>query len=209
MEAYLAASDTVRQQGEQEAIAMAEAAYNYSQIEKRNARIEQENLRQQNWIIGLFILLLMSSSAIGLYAYISKQKHRFLCFNLQTYKEKLLILQQKQDQQTASANWNALREDFFPNGSHQNLSEDKWREMTTRIRTIAPDFKRKLIELCKMDEHSYRMCALIKMELRPAEIADILCLTKSAISNQRKRLYKKAFGEDGSPDDWDEIVRAI
>lgn len=113
MEAYLAASDTVRQQGEQEAIAMAEAAYNYSQIEKRNARIEQENLRQQNWIIGLFILLLMSSSAIGLYAYISKQKHRFLCFKLQTYKEKLLILQQKQDQQTASANWNALREDFF------------------------------------------------------------------------------------------------
>lgn len=65
------------------------------------------------------------------------------------------------------------------------------------------------MELCKMDEHSYRMCALIKMELRPAEIADILCLTKSAISNQRKRLYKKAFGEDGSPDDWDEIVRAI
>lgn len=206
---FLENSDSVRLQGEQEATAMAKAAYDYNLIEKENARIEKENISQRYWLVLLLSLLALGGLVGCILVYMNKQKRRFMRFKLQAYKEKLLEEQVKRDRARTSANWRALREDYFPSGSHQNLSEEKWEELKDHIKTTAPDFKEKLSELCKMDDWSYRICILIKMELTPMEIADAMCLSKSAISNHRKRLYKKAFGIDGSPKDWDEIVKGI
>ena len=54
-----------------------------------------------------------------------------------------------------------------------------------------------------------QVCLLIKIGVPPTQIAYITSHTKQAITSIRKRLYKKVFNMDGSPEDWDIFISSM
>lgn len=209
LDIFLKNYDIARQQREQEASAVAKAAYDYSSLEREKVRVEHLNLLQKGGLIALFVLL-VGTCCYG-YAYYSviKQKRKFFRLKLRTYQERLLFLEQEKESKGGNADTAILRETFFPNNAHGKLSIEKWNELMLQFNQVEPQFKNRVLELCEMDDRAFRMCLLIKLGLSPTAIAHIMCISTSAISNQRKRLYYRAFGKNGNPNDWDEIIRKL
>jgi hypothetical protein len=50
---------------------------------------------------------------------------------------------------------------------------------------------------------------LLKLRVKPADIALVLKKDKSSISSIRSRLYRKVFDKPGTGKDWDEFVQTL
>ncbi len=87
-----------------------------------------------------------------------------------------------------------------PNG-RKRLSEDEWRQLAEAVNAVYPGFDSKLAELCKMSTADYRLCLLVKIEMSPSAMAQILVKTSSGITSARAKLFKRAFGTSGGAAD--------
>ena len=67
--------------------------------------------------------------------------------------------------------------------------------------SISVIFGNALIEL--------RICYLIKISVKVTDMAKILGRSKPSVSSSRKRLYKKIKGEDGTPNELDELIAGL
>ena len=52
----------------------------------------------------------------------------------------------------------------------------------------------------------FRICLGIKFGLEPGQIAVLVSCNKQAVSSARSRMYRKAFGKDDTPDDFDQFI---
>lgn len=95
-----------------------------------------------------------------------------------------------------------------PNG-RKRLSEDEWRQLAEAVNAVYPGFDSKLAELCKMSTADYRLCLLVKIEMSPSAMAQILVKTSSGITSARAKLFKRAFGTSGGAADWDGVIRSL
>ena len=95
-----------------------------------------------------------------------------------------------------------------PNG-RKRLSEDEWRQLAEAVNAVYPGFDSKLAELCKMSTADYRLCLLVKIEMSPSAMAQILVKTSSGITSARAKLFKRAFGTNGGAADWDGVIRSL
>lgn len=95
-----------------------------------------------------------------------------------------------------------------PNG-RKRLSEDEWRQLAEAVNAVYPGFDSKLAELCKMSTADYRLCLLVKIEMSPSAMAQILVKTSSGITSARAKLFKRAFGTDGGAADWDGVIHSL
>lgn len=77
------------------------------------------------------------------------------------------------------------------------------------INEVYPTFIEKLTRLVNMNNQDFRICLLTKAGFKPLEISKLTSHSPQAISTSRKRLYKKIFGKEGSPNDWDEYIKSI
>jgi predicted transcriptional regulator len=50
---------------------------------------------------------------------------------------------------------------------------------------------------------------LIKMEVSPSNIADLMAISKSAVSQNRLRMQQKVFDGEGTAKDWDKFVLSL
>jgi hypothetical protein len=50
---------------------------------------------------------------------------------------------------------------------------------------------------------------LIKIGIKPVDIAYLTSHTEEAISSTRRRLYERAFHKKGKPSDWDKTILSI
>ena len=90
------------------------------------------------------------------------------------------------------------------------LTEKDWKDIEAKIEENFPGFKIRLFGLySRLSEHEYKICLLLKLEFKPIEIASLTLHSKESVASTRRRLYEKVFKCKGSPNDWDEIIRAI
>ena len=87
------------------------------------------------------------------------------------------------------------------------LSEEEWKEIEQNMDVVYDNFTDRLQELTKLSEIERHLCCLIKMEIRPSAIAEILCRQKGSITMARKRLGKKILRKDCSAEDFDAFIR--
>lgn len=92
---------------------------------------------------------------------------------------------------------------------NKKLSTEDWQSLDEEVNSHYPEFKERISELCKISDSEYKVCLLLKIEVKPAGIAVLTSKTKSAISVMRKRLYFKAFGKEETPEKWDEFIRSL
>lgn len=98
---------------------------------------------------------------------------------------------------------------FFHQAEQEELKvqEEDWDALRTAIDIAYPQFIERLYELCpKLSQRELYICYLIKLSLNCMSMTRILICTPSAISQARKRLYKKMSGRDGTGEDLDKLI---
>lgn len=98
---------------------------------------------------------------------------------------------------------------FFHRAEQEELKVQQadWDELHIAIDTAYPEFTDRLYELCpKLSQRELHICYLIKLSLSYMSMTRILACTPSAITQTRKRLYKKISGREGTGEDLDKII---
>lgn len=140
-------------------------------------------------------------------------------------EEKLLKLQQERleldNQLIKTREYERLiRKDFFVNssiykyfhdaadeGSLTKINEENWLALAHEIDKAFDNFTNRLKALYPLiTEHELRLCCLIKANISPRGMAQILCISASAISNGRARLYKKICNKEGNGEMLDKLI---
>ena len=91
----------------------------------------------------------------------------------------------------------------------KKLTAEDWQLLDEEVNSHYPEFKERISELCKISDSEYKVCLLLKIGVSPKDIATLTIKTKSAISVMRKRLYTKTFGNNATPEMWDEFIRSL
>ncbi len=91
----------------------------------------------------------------------------------------------------------------------KRLSREDWENLDIEVNRHFPDFRKVLLETCGINDYEYKICLLIKINISPVGIAIFVNKTKAAVSLVRKRLCKKVFNHDASPNEWDDFIRSL
>ena len=85
-----------------------------------------------------------------------------------------------------------------------------WSRIENEIEALSPGFKEKLQTLYPdFSEFEYHLCLLIRLGMRPVDMAGLTAHTKESVASARRRMYEKVFRKKGSPGDWDAIVLSL
>lgn len=85
-----------------------------------------------------------------------------------------------------------------------------WSRIENEIEALSPGFKEKLQALYPdFSEFEYHLCLLIRLGMRPVDMAGLTAHTKESVASARRRMYEKVFRKKGSPGDWDAIVLSL
>lgn len=206
-------ADTILSNMAIEQTARMKAAYNYSQKEKENLKLREDAKLGRTklacvLISSLLVILLLISYIrhIKNKAAIMSMRHDlFLGLkhkkeSERTYEEKIAMISRKASYKRVVA--------IAANPSRK-MEQDDWNRLAMDINKVWPGFDDGLKKLCDMSTVQYRLCLLVMVKISPTDMATLLNRSKSTITSIRSRLYKKAFGEDKRPEDWDDVIRSI
>lgn len=198
-------------------IAKAYTMYNYKMRERENyeLKLKQKNARLRFTILSSVCIVLVLTVVFLL---VRKNLHTQL---IKLKKERLKhispdssgIVRQKENETKLIEDtviYKCIQKklnDGYASGA--SLTDSEWFKLDEAVNKISPNFSKKVHDLCKMSEHEYRVCLLIKVGITPTNIALLTHHSKEAITSVRRRLYYKAFGEKASPSEWDKIIRSL
>lgn len=84
-----------------------------------------------------------------------------------------------------------------------------WAELEAVLDGLVPKFRKVIFSHAKLNENEYRLCMLVRFGFKPKEIAFLTGGAFANISVARSRLLKRIFDVEGTPKDFDRMVRAI
>ncbi|MFR9261232.1 MAG: hypothetical protein ACLVL2_10050 [Bacteroides cellulosilyticus] len=87
------------------------------------------------------------------------------------------------------------------------LKEEDWNTLSEMIDKIYSRFTARLYTLHPFNEKEIRICLLIKIDLKPSQIAPLIPCAKQTLTSIRKKMYEKTHNQHGSPELWDEFIR--
>ena len=89
------------------------------------------------------------------------------------------------------------------------LSDDEWEQLHQTVNAIYPNFREKLTSLTPMNNFEYQVCLLLKIGVKPSDIASLTAHSRESVTSSRRRLYEKAMKKSGKPSDWDALVTIL
>ena len=89
------------------------------------------------------------------------------------------------------------------------LSDDEWQQLHQTVNAVYPNFREKLTSLTPMNNFEYQVCLLLKIGVKPSEIASLTTHSRESVTSSRRRLYEKAMKKSGKPSDWDALVTIL
>ena len=96
------------------------------------------------------------------------------------------------------------------NEADQIIREEDWNALRKELDNTYNNFTNRLYQLYSgMSLIELRICYLIKISVKVTDMAKILGRSKPSVSSSRKRLYKKIKGEDGTPNELDELIAGL
>lgn len=92
-------------------------------------------------------------------------------------------------------------------GDEWSFTESEWEELRLLLDATYSDFTKRLIKLYpRISQEELRICYLIKMGVAIKKIGLIMCISTSAVSQSRRRLYKKLTNEPESAEKLDVLI---
>lgn len=89
------------------------------------------------------------------------------------------------------------------------LTEEDWNALSEIIDKTYNRFTARLYALYPFSEREIRICLLIKINLKPSQIAPLIPCAKQTLTSIRKRMYEKVHNQDGKPELWDDFIRSF
>lgn len=89
------------------------------------------------------------------------------------------------------------------NLTNKKISAEQWKALEQMFAKEHPRYYAFVNSIEKLSITDRRICLLIRLGLKPKNIAAIMGMDKSNISNTRSRIHKKIFGEEGKGKDLD------
>lgn len=211
---YIQYTDSVIDANDAEAVKKVEELYNYNLKEQENEKLKTTNRYRLATIIiiaTLLIVVLLISYLITLNA---RQTKKLMKFKLDKYKSLALAHNEHkktQQEEIQSIHNNDIYKFIVANANAKTykLSTQDWEELKRAIDSAYPYFNERLKELCSINEQDFKMCLLLKIGIRPIDIAGFTNRSKEAITSARRRLYEKAFHVKGTPQNWDNTIRSL
>ena len=200
-----------------ESTAKMNAMYNYQNREKENKKLAIENTNKKILIIVFFSVIIMMALAILYIVSYSMQRSKLYKLKIEKYD----LLLEEYNKQTAlnqknqeSINNNEIvkkiRRILNNDKREEKLKEEDWLMLHKAILEKYPNFDSALHDLyAKIRTHDIRVSMLIKIGIKPVDIAYLTSHTEEAISSTRRRLYERAFNKKGKPSDWDKTILSI
>lgn len=93
--------------------------------------------------------------------------------------------------------------------SMKSPTDEDWNQLEIAVNFAYKGFTERLYKLHRISKHELRVCLLIKINIQPANIANLTSHSKESIASTRRRLYEKVFLSKGKPKDWDEFILSI
>ena len=87
------------------------------------------------------------------------------------------------------------------------LSDEEWLQLSASLDSVYDDLTKRILNLANLNPTELRVVYLLKIGVLPADMATILCKSKSAISMIRTRMYEKIFGKTGTATALDEYIQ--
>jgi hypothetical protein len=89
------------------------------------------------------------------------------------------------------------------------ITENDWLNLQIAIEEVAPSFINTITLNTELNEKELRICFLSKLRMSNKDISSILEANPSDISQLRRKLMNKIFHKNGSPKDFDNVIKAI
>ena len=91
----------------------------------------------------------------------------------------------------------------------RSMNDHDFVELNQVVNSVYTNFTERLYSLCKLSNHEFRVCLLVKVRVQPKDIATLTAHSKEGIAITRSRLYQKVFGKKGSSKEWDDFVLSL
>ena len=91
--------------------------------------------------------------------------------------------------------------------SSMPMIKSEWEELEDTVNNIYYDVMKRLTSHVTLNETERRITLLILLELQHKDIAELVCISPSAESVARKRLFKKVTRTNGTAHDWDAFLK--
>lgn len=88
-------------------------------------------------------------------------------------------------------------------------TDTQWQTLEERILQVYPAFHDQLYSLHQFTPTEYRICLLTKIKVSPSNMAQLMATSKSSISQNRSRMYRKVFHATGTPEQWDDFILSL
>ncbi|MBQ2333529.1 MAG: hypothetical protein II380_06210, partial [Prevotella sp.] len=79
----------------------------------------------------------------------------------------------------------------------RSMNDHDFVELNQVVNSVYTNFTERLYSLCKLSNHEFRVCLLVKVRVQPKDIATLTAHSKEGIATTRSRLYQKVFGKKG------------
>ena len=214
---YKKLNDSIQLITNTELVARMNALYNYHLYESKAKESEMSSQRRGIMIAILSLVLCGILLCIYYYVRYSKQEQRLLKLKIEKYEhlkehwdklEPKVKEENKQKIENAEIYRKVKRIVNCPLDSSK-LTDEDWKSLEELVNNLYPQFTEKLFDLCKMNLQELHICLLLKIQINPSAISVLTNRSKEAITASRRRLYKKAFHQDGSPQNWDMIISSL
>ena len=129
--------------------------------------------------------------------------------NIEKNNEQIIVKQELKEHTITILKKSSIYKKFLQADQGEKIRKEDWQELIKSIDETYSQFTQRLLELYPMKTIEMQVCLLIKIGLPPTQIAFITAHTKQAITSIRKRLCKKVFKREGSPEEWDIFIHAM
>lgn len=99
---------------------------------------------------------------------------------------------------------------FLADGTNRvKLTDEDWVQLAYIVDDVYDHFTSRLTSVTKLSPRDLKICYLIKLNVPMVNIASLLCVSKSAATLARQRMWKKIKGEDGTASQLDEFIKSF
>ena len=213
---YNILEDSIRRVKTDATVARMHAAYNYQKHEREAQQLKAKNDRMRVYLLLLSSAVVVMLLLAGLVAVCRRYKRQLVQSNmgktdLLRYSYEQKTEQQKlseREQVTGSPIYAAIQSHLGKAGDVP-LSDDEWQQLHQTVNAVYPNFREKLTSLTPMNNFEYQVCLLLKIGVKPSEIASLTAHSRESVTASRRRLYEKAMKKSGKPSDWDTLVTIL
>ena len=213
---YKNLDDSIQKRNRTETVARMHAAYNYQKHEREAHELKAKNDRMRVYLLLLSSAVVVMLLLAGLVAVRRRYKRQLVQSNmgktdLLRYSYEQKTEQQKlseREQVTGSTIYAAIQSHLGKAGDVP-LSDEEWQQLHQTVNAVYPNFREKLTSLTPMNNFEYQVCLLLKIGVKPSEIASLTTHSRESVTSSRRRLYEKAMKKSGKPSDWDALVTIL